>query len=354
MNDATHTAPAPDDDGTVQGEPCPNCGRRLVLPERAHLALVRVAGGNTVSETATYLGLAPSTVEVALMRARRVVGARNLAHLTVMGVRAGLVPLHVPRHLPAPLTARRLEIFTHFAEGLTINETAAALGVSPHTITTLRAAVFRQLGVATLPGAVTMLCSLGQVDRDLHCVNAACVAARRRQAPHGTPENARAAALQWADGLAEAARERVEHQRLRRLLDHVTAQLAESRADAEAMLHRVEQAGRQVAAATRIWVETAELRHQVRDLAGDVRAAATTAQEAHRLAASTHNRVEETLQTASLLAPAFEELETRRKLLAAEWRALEAARAQPQVDPEPERVLARPPVPAEERSWRRP
>ncbi|MEU8926693.1 hypothetical protein AB0D10_38190 [Kitasatospora sp. NPDC048545] len=171
---------------------------------------------------------------------------------------------------------------------------------------------------------------------------------------YDTPEDATAAALQWAGALAEAARERAEHQRLRQQMALVTAQLADSRANAEAMLEQLGQAGRQVEAVTRLWVENAGLRSKVRDLTGEIQAAVATAQEAHRLAESARTVVQETLQAAGSISAGFEELEAWRKALAAEWRALEMARAQAPAGPDSGRAPVRAPVPAEARSWRRP
>ncbi|MFJ9461364.1 LuxR C-terminal-related transcriptional regulator [Kitasatospora sp. NPDC101447] len=327
------------------------------MTERQHLSLVRTAGGSTIAETGAHLGLAASTVEAALARARRTAGARNLAHLAAIGVRAGLVPLHVPRHSPGSLTARRLEVMAQFAEGLTTYQVAAALGITPSTVSGTQTIVYRQLGVTTLPAAITMLCSLGQLNRSPYCTRAACVATRQQQAPAG-PQGARDAALRWAEGLAEAARERAEHQRLGRQLAHVTAQLAGSRAELETMLQQVQRAGEEAQAVRQIWAETFELRRQVRDLAAAVRPAVDTAQDAHRLATSTRTAVEETLQAAKSLIPAFHDLEAGRRELAAGWRALDAARAQTAPGQAedgtlPVRVPGRAAIPAEARPWRR-
>ncbi|MFF0413454.1 LuxR C-terminal-related transcriptional regulator [Kitasatospora sp. NPDC004745] len=341
----------PDDGETVQGEPCPTCGRGLVLTEREHLALVRLAGGSTIAAIGTHLGLAPTTVQVALGRARRRAGARTLTHLAAIGVRTGLIPLHVPRHHPGPLTARRREVLALFAEGLTIGQIAAALGITPNTIKTSRTIVYRHLGVTTLPAAVTMLLSLDELDRRPHCTTAACVAAHQKQTRASTPTDARTEALHWANTLAAAATERLEHQRLHHQLTHATAQLAQSRADMEAMLQQVQQAGQEVSTAHRMWAETAELRRQVRDLHDAVRPAADEAKEALRLAESTRAAVAETLQSAGALERAYERLEARRKQLDAVDQAV--VDRPPAVGP-PVRGPVREAIPPEQRPWRRP
>lgn len=55
-----------------------------------------VADGLSNDEIAELMGVSSRTVQAHVANAMRKVGARNRAHLAVLGIRSGVVPLHPP------------------------------------------------------------------------------------------------------------------------------------------------------------------------------------------------------------------------------------------------------------------
>ena len=63
----------------------------LRLTGKELLAVKLAADGSTVAETARIVGLSSETVKTQLSRARRKLGARNMAHLVALALRAGII-----------------------------------------------------------------------------------------------------------------------------------------------------------------------------------------------------------------------------------------------------------------------
>lgn len=70
----------------------------------------------------------------------------------------------IPRE-GAPLTGRQQEFLTLLAEGLTVEQIAARLYLSPTTVMRLRRVVYRKLGAPNGPAAVNRGWQLGYLGR---------------------------------------------------------------------------------------------------------------------------------------------------------------------------------------------
>ena len=66
--------------------------------------------------------------------------------------------------MAASLTRRELEILELISEGLTMRQVATRLGISPRTVETHVAKLYRKLSVRTRVQAVARAASLGLID----------------------------------------------------------------------------------------------------------------------------------------------------------------------------------------------
>jgi DNA-binding CsgD family transcriptional regulator len=88
----------PDRSDLVRGRESatPASGRVAVLTGREAAVVRQVAEGLSNDEIAEILRISPRTIQAHVANARRKTGARNRAHLAVIAIREGLVPLDPP------------------------------------------------------------------------------------------------------------------------------------------------------------------------------------------------------------------------------------------------------------------
>ncbi|MFI5685868.1 LuxR C-terminal-related transcriptional regulator [Streptomyces sp. NPDC051636] len=120
------------------------------------------ARGDTGPQIAVRLGLSPSTIKTINDRAAtrvRDTGKPAVRHpvLVDYAYRTGqLEGLKPEERGPIRLTRRQQQCLDGYAEGLTAEQQAAALGVTKNTVHTLRVRLLRQLGAKTAAHAVAL------------------------------------------------------------------------------------------------------------------------------------------------------------------------------------------------------
>jgi two-component system, NarL family, response regulator NreC len=126
--------------------------RILVLTDRTHGYVDRATGIRTIGTAIRRIG-----------RGERVID-RELEQAAVMELGRFAKQAREGSEMAASLTPRELQILEMISTGLTMRQTATRLGISPRTVETHVAKLYRKLAVRTRVQAVARAASLGLID----------------------------------------------------------------------------------------------------------------------------------------------------------------------------------------------
>jgi DNA-binding NarL/FixJ family response regulator len=157
-----------DGDGTevIRALQARNSGAKiLVLTERTHGAAVLEClrlGVEGFVDKATGIRTIGTAIR-RIVRGERVIG-RELEQAAVMELGRFARQAREGSEMAASLTRRELEILELISAGLTMRQIATRLGISPRTVETHAAKLYRKLAVRTRVQAVARAASLGLID----------------------------------------------------------------------------------------------------------------------------------------------------------------------------------------------
>jgi DNA-binding NarL/FixJ family response regulator len=161
---------------TRSGNAGPSNGLQGVLSAREAEIIRAISAGHTTREISAQLEISAKTVENHKQRIFAKLGVQNAAHAVAAIARTAgpLAPDEAHRSDLAPeVSMREHQILESIDRGLSVKQTALALGVSPKTVENLQSRLFGKLGARNRAQAVYRAHQLGLLPGRPHGTGAA-------------------------------------------------------------------------------------------------------------------------------------------------------------------------------------